>query len=81
MRKLVKPLYEEIKNYKKIGEYSESSYFINRNFKPFKLEGVSFIDAVGATEDKIVDFVLEGRIKGFNQATSREDIKNHYLKG
>ena len=54
MRKLVKPLYEEIKNYKKIGEYSESSYFINRNFKPFKLEGVSFIDAVGATEDKIV---------------------------
>lgn len=75
MRKLVKPLYEEIKNYKKIGEYSESSYFINRNFKPFKLEGVSFIDAVGATEDKIVDFVLEGRIKGFNQATSREDIK------
>lgn len=74
MRKDVMPLYEEIKNHKKIAEYSESSYFINKNFKPFILEGVSFIDAVGASDDKIVDFVLEGRIRGANQAATREDI-------
>lgn len=74
MRKDVMPLYEEIKNHKNIEEYSESSYFINKNFKPFILEGVSFIDAVGASDDKIVDFVLDGRIRGANQAATREDI-------
>lgn len=74
MRKVVKPLYDEIKDYKNVLEWDESSYFINKNFKPFTLEGVSFIDAVGATDDKIVDFVLEGRVKGFNQSTTREEI-------
>ncbi|SHI80146.1 GNAT family N-acetyltransferase [Lutispora thermophila] len=74
MKKVVKPLYEEIKDCRKVLEFDESSYFINKNFKPFTLGGVSFIDAAGSTDDKIVDFVLDGRIKGFNQEATREDI-------
>lgn len=74
MKKVVKPLYEEIKDHKEILEFDESSYFINKSFKPFKLEGVSFIDAVGAADDKIIDFVLDGRIRGAKQAATREDI-------
>ena len=46
MRKDVMPLYEEIKNHKKIAEYSESSYFINKNFKPEELIGILHFDEV-----------------------------------
>lgn len=74
MKKVVNPLYEEIKNYKEIVEFGESLYFVNKDFKPFTLEGVSFIDAIGATDDEIVDFVLDARVKGFNEAATRESI-------
>ena len=73
MQKVIKPLYEEIKAYKENLTYDESSYFINKNFKPFILDGVNFVNA--SERDKVVDFVLESRVKGFNQVAEREDVK------
>jgi hypothetical protein len=80
VRKVIKPLYEEIKAYKEIHSYDESSYFINKGLKPFILDGVNFIIAKGIASDSTVDFVLESRVKGFNQTVSREDIKKSLLQ-
>lgn len=74
MKKIIKPLYEEIKDSKETIEYDESSYYVNKSFKPFTHDGVNFIEAT-SVDDEIVDFVLDARIKGFNQAVTREYIK------
>lgn len=74
MREIVKPLYDEIEAYKEIQSYDESSYYVNRSFKPFIVDGMNFIDARGAASDEVVDFVLDGRVRGFNQIATREDI-------
>lgn len=73
MQKIIKPLYEETKDYKETVEYDESSYYVNKSFRPFKAVGLSFIDATRADDD-IVDFIIDARIKGFNQIATREDI-------
>jgi predicted GNAT family N-acyltransferase len=80
MERVIKPLYQEIKANKEILNYDESSYFINRSFKPFILNGVNFKIAKGAVGDNIVDFVVESRIKGFNQTVTREDVKKSLLQ-
>lgn len=74
MHKIIKPLYEEIKGHKETVEYDESSYFVNRDFRPFALNEINFIDAVEEIGEEVVDFVLDGRIRGFNQAVTKEDI-------
>jgi RimJ/RimL family protein N-acetyltransferase len=75
MQKLVMPLYEEIKGSREVQSCDESSYFINRNFKPFTLEGLNFIDARKGDGDEAVDFVLEARVHGFQQNATREEIR------
>ncbi|MDD2480669.1 MAG: GNAT family N-acetyltransferase [Lutispora sp.] len=81
MRKIVKPLYEEIKTHKQILECDESAYYVNKSFKPFIMDDVNYIDAKGA-DDEIVDFVINGRAKGFNQIVTREDaIKSLVQRG
>lgn len=82
MHKIIKPLYEEIKDYKAINTYEECSYFINNNFKPFMLEGIKFIDANRSNVNDVVDFIIEARVNGFNQAVTREDaIKSVIQRG
>jgi uncharacterized protein len=80
MHKVIKPLYEEIKEYKEIQTYDESSYFINSSFKPFILDGVNFITSNGIVSDNMVDFLLEARIKGFDQTAEREDVKESLIQ-
>jgi uncharacterized protein len=80
MHKVIKPLYEEIKDYKEIQTYDESSYFINSSLKPFILDGVNFITSNGVISDNMVDFLLEARIKGFDQTAEREDIKESLIQ-
>ena len=75
MHKIIKPLYEEIKVYKEIQSYDESSYFINRGLKPFILDGVNFIDANGVDSDEVVDFIVGARANGFKQVVTKEDIR------
>jgi len=73
MREIVKPLYDEIEAYKEIQAYDESAYFVNKSFKPYVLDGIDFIDARGAGNDAVVDFVINAREKGFNEIMTRED--------
>lgn len=80
MQSVIKPLYEEIKAYKEIYTYDESSYFINKNFKPYRLDGVNYIIANGTASDRVVDFVLEARVKGFNQTAEREDLRKSIIQ-
>lgn len=80
MHKVIKPLYEEIKDYKIIQEYDESAYFINKSFKPFILDEVSFIDARRVISDEVVDFVRNARARGFNNITSKEDIEKSLVE-
>lgn len=80
MNKVIKPLYEKIESYKETQEYDECSYFINNNFKPCILDGMNFINANEEISDEVIDFVLDGRINGFNQVTTREDIKKTLLQ-
>lgn len=75
MHKVIKPLYEEIKVYKEIQTYDESSYFINKSFKPFVLDGVNFINANRVSSDEVVDFIVDAHSKGFDQVASKEEIR------
>lgn len=80
MQRVIKPLYEEIKAYKKTESYDESSYFINRNFKPFVLNGINFIDAREMICDNVVNFIIEARKKGFNMVTTMEDVRKSLIQ-
>lgn len=75
MYKIIRPLYVEIKAYKEIQAYDESSYFINKNFKPFILDGVNFINANKVNSDEVVNFIVDANAKGFNQIVARKDIR------
>lgn len=75
MKRIIQPLYEEIKDYKEILEYNESYYFVNKNFKPYNINDLKFIDANMTINDKVVEFILEARLKGFNQVSTKEEIK------
>lgn len=75
MNKIIKPLYENIKEYKKVQESDESSYFINKNFKPFIVEGVKFIEVDRFPKEDIVNFIVDSRVKGFNHQVTKEDIQ------
>ena len=73
MRKIIKPLYDKIKASKEIKEYDESSYFVNKNYRPFNLAGIRFLDAA-ELNDTVLDFIINARKNGFNQITAKEDI-------
>ncbi|MDF2519421.1 MAG: family N-acetyltransferase [Clostridia bacterium] len=80
MYKIIKPLYNQIKDYKDIKSYDESFYFINKNFRPFILEGVRFLSTDELTYEKAAEFVLQARIKGFNQDAAIEDVKKSLMQ-
>ncbi|NMM62983.1 GNAT family N-acetyltransferase [Clostridium sp. P21] len=80
MFKIVKPLYENIKEYKEVQSYDESSYFMNRKFKPFVLDRIKFINADKVKSDKVVDFILHAYINGFQQDINWKDIKKSLIQ-
>jgi uncharacterized protein len=80
MHKVIKPLYEAVKDYKEIQSYDESSYFINKNFISFTSDGVNFINANKASSEEAVDFIMEARVYGFKQTATREDIKKSLIQ-
>lgn len=80
MRRIIEPLYRGIKDCKEVQSVDQSSYFINRSFRPFKLDGIDFINADKEADGETIDFVLESRIKGFNQHASREDVEESFAE-
>lgn len=73
MKKFIKPLYDSISPYKTTLNYSEDSYFVNNNFKPFVLPEVKIKDASELKLDFILDFMLEARLKGFGERSTKAD--------
>ncbi|TDT60966.1 GNAT family N-acetyltransferase [Fonticella tunisiensis] len=72
MERIVKPLYERIKDYKIIHTCSDDSYFINKRFKPFYVEGAVFKDALDYDIDKVVEFIITANKNGFGREMDRE---------
>jgi len=73
MESIIKPLYEEIKDSKVTEEYSEDSYYINNDFKPFVLEDIAIKEADSEDTD-MVNFYQRAVTEGFHQKKSIEDI-------
>lgn len=71
---IVKPLFEAIKDCKKLKEYEECSYQINKNYRPFKLEGAIFIDASG-DDTNIISFVRKAYWRGFGAERTAEGTR------
>jgi uncharacterized protein len=74
MEKIVKPLYNLIRDSKELEEYSEDSYYVNNNFTPFLLKGVDFVDAAKFPLDNSSDFLMKAYEDGFRLIKKRDEI-------
>lgn len=74
MKKYIDPLYKEIKDCKDVEKFSEDSYFINNDFKPFNLEEIEIKDVSELNINDVVDFTMEASNLGFGKKESREEI-------
>ena len=74
MKSYTHPLYKGLESIKETLDYSESSYFINRNFKPVTSTGGIFHN-VEDQDETTVDFIANAYHKGFNQALTHEEVR------
>jgi ribosomal protein S18 acetylase RimI-like enzyme len=73
--RLIRPLFESIRNYKALKEFEECSYCVNSDFKPFKLEGAELINVSGDDDTDILSFVRKAYLRGFGAERTIEDTK------
>lgn len=77
MDRIIRPIYESIKDIKEIAAFNESSYFVNKDFKPYNVSDIKFIDPQLMVDDiRIIEFIIRVRNDGFNETVSIEDVKN-----
>lgn len=77
MDRIVRPIYQSVKGQKDISSSSESSYFVNKDFKPYNVSDIEFIDPHQMTDDtKVIEFIIMARSNGFHETVSFEDVKN-----
>lgn len=77
MDRIIRPIYQSIKDTKDIAECNESSYFVNKDFKPYNVNDIKFIDPRQMADDiGIIEFIIRVRNKGFNENVSYDDVKN-----
>jgi RimJ/RimL family protein N-acetyltransferase len=74
MEHIIKPLFEEIKAAKEVDEYSEDSYYVNNNFTPYIIDGLTFLDAKDAPIEKATEFIKKAYADGFKSAKTSEEI-------
>lgn len=74
MSSIIKPLYDEIKGYKNIKNYSESCYLINNELKAVNIDGAIYKDIRGSKDEDILQFVIRARKEGFNFDIDRETL-------
>ena len=76
MARVIRPIYKEINSKKDIIECNENSYFINRNFSPYYISELEFIDPSQLAEnEKIINFIIHARNDGFHETVDTEDVK------
>lgn len=80
MQKHISPLHEAVKEHKELESYSESSYFVNKSFKPFTVEGVEFHNANSSFSEAAANFILQARVKGFNQNVDVEEVRKSLIQ-
>lgn len=75
MDRVVRPLYDSIRHYKSLREFEECYYFVNNNYKPFKLEGAEYLDVSGDNEINILSFVRKAYLRGFGAERTIEGTR------
>jgi len=75
MEKIIKPLYSQVKSKKVAVEYSEDSYYVNKNFKPFYLQNVTFIES-DIANPSIIQFYKKAQLEGFHHESTTEKAIN-----
>lgn len=75
MDRVVRPLYRELEGAREAAEYNDSSFFMNRAFRPYTCGGLDFLDPCGAAgEEKVIDFIVHARREGFHENIDREHV-------
>ncbi len=75
MERIIRPIYNEISGFKDIVECNESSYFINKSFRPYVIDGLEFFDPRQKSDDKeVIDFIIQMRNRGFHEAVDAEQV-------
>lgn len=72
---IIRPLFEAIRHYKSLRELEECSYCVNNDFKPFKLEGVEFLDVSRDNDLNILSFVRKAYLRGFGAERTIESTR------
>jgi predicted GNAT family acetyltransferase len=62
-------------SYKPLKELEECYYLANNNFKPYKLEGASFVTVLEDNDMSVVSFVRKAYLRGFETERSIEDTR------
>lgn len=74
MKKFIEPLYNELKPLKQNEKVSDSYYFVNKNFKEFKIPEVEIKSFHEIDLDLAADFIVETNRKGFgNMEYTKEE--------
>lgn len=76
MEQVVGPIFRKLKEFRKVVEYNESDYFINRSYKPFRMDGMKFVDPEEDKSERVIDFIVTVRNEGFHENVSRESVEN-----
>lgn len=75
MDRVIKPLFRQFEGVREVVEYNDSSFFVNKDFKPFTCSGLEFTDPCETlNEGNVIDFIIHARLNGFHEKVSREEI-------
>ena len=75
MDRVIKPLFRLFEGEREVVEYNDSSFYMNRAFKPYISSELEFIDPCEAVKDeKVVDFIIHARLDGFHENVDQEEV-------
>lgn len=75
VERLTRPILDRMRHCKFIKEIEECSYCVNSNFKPFKIEGVEFIEVSRDNDMETLSFIRKAYLRGFGAERTIESTK------
>lgn len=73
--RIVRPLFELVRNSKAVKSFEECVYYVNENPVPFRLDGAEFIEVSKDSPSDIISFVRRAYIRGFDAERSLEGTR------
>ncbi len=73
--RLIKPILGRIRHSRYIREIEECSYCVNKDFKPFSLEGIRFVNIFEDIDIEVINFIRKAYLNGFGAERSIEGTK------